>query len=404
MQCAASARKGSTVELKELMEQLKKEWETFKTEQDRNLKDQAKNGREDPITAEKINKHSAAIGVIEKQISELSAKLNRPGVVIGEMEQKEKEHLESFRGFMRKNGLQGSAKSVNVGTDPEGGWGVPATVDAAILQYETDNTPMREVCDVITVGNEEYSQLVNLGGASSGWVGETEARSETNTPTLAELKPFFGEIYANPAATQKSLDDIAFSVEGWLAQEVGREFAEQENDAFTNGTGVKKPKGILAYTLAATADATRTFGQIEKLHTASAGAFTIDKIIDLVHLMKRGYRTGAIMMTTTLAVGAIRKLKSGDVYVYQPSMLEGEPARLLGYPIVENDDMPVPTTDAKALIFGNFKRGYRICDVKGVTVLRDPYTNKPKVHFYTTKRLGGYVMNDRCFKVLVLST
>ncbi len=386
------------MELKAIVEKLDAEWGSFKIENDRRIKQlEANGGKPNPDTEKKIDAHSAEIGKLQAQLDECQKKMQRPGAG-GEDEgkQKSEEQLKAFRAFMRKDGLHASAKSlrasVSIGSDPEGGYGVPDSVDSMIIQYETDNTPMRQACNVISVGNENYSQLVNRGGASSGWVDEGEARPETTSPSLAELKPYFGEIYANPAATQKALDDVGFSVESWLADEVGREFSEQENDAFTNGTGIKKPKGILSYTLAATADATRTFGQIEKLHTASAGNFTIEKLIDLVHLMKAGYRTGASMMTTGLALAAIRKLKSGDVYVFQPSMFVGQPSQLLGYPVIENDDMPVPAADANA-----------ICDVKGLTVLRDPYTNKPKVHFYSTKRLGGHVVNDRCFKVLRLS-
>lgn len=395
-------------EIKVVLESLQREWTGFKSENDLRLKEIEKRGHGDLLTEGKIDKHSAAIGELQAQLDELVKKGAHKATGTDEAAERKAKELDSFRKFIRTAhasplGWADYAKSVNVGSDPAGGWGVPETVDATILQYENDNAPMRGLCNVVTVSSEEYSQLINVGGASSGWVGETEARPETTAPTLRKITPYFGEIYANPASTQKALDDVAFSVEGWLAQEVGRQFAEEENLAFTSGNGAKKPKGILGHTLVATADATRTFDSIEKLVTASSGAFTIDKLIDLVALMKEGYRTGASMMTTGLAVAAIRKLKSGDVYVYQPSMMEGQPQRILGYPVVENDDMPVPAADANALIFGNFKRGYTIYDVKGLTVLRDPYTNKPHVMFYSTKRVGGRVTNDRCFKVLTLS-
>lgn len=402
-----------SVELKQLAEKIQNEWTEFQADNDRRLKEiEAKgrgDGKGDPLTEEKIQKHSEAIGALQKQIDEVQKKASRKGPGSDDEKAEAKaDHRKAFGRFMRKGHDDGllelQEKAVNVSSDPQGGYAVPESTDSAIEQIERDNAPMREVCDVMTVSGEGYEKLVNKGTASSGWVDEQESRAETNTPELAALKPYFGEIYANPAATQKSLDDMAIDVEKWLADEVGIEFALQENDAFTTGNGVKKPKGILSYTLVATADGARAFGEIEKLHSGSSGAFVADKLIDLVHKLHRGYRQGAMWMTTTLGLAAIRKLKdSVDGYLFQPSWQAGQPATILGYPVVENDDVPVPAADANAAIFGNFKRGYLIADVRGVRVLRDPYTAKPKVLFYTTKRMGGMVKNDRALKVYTLS-
>lgn len=395
-------------QIKALVEKMNAEWVVFKAENDRAEKERAeKGGKADPLTEAKIARHSEEIGKLQAQLDDFAMKANRPGV--GEApDAKKAAHRKAFAAFMRKGNDTGLAElqavaGVSVGTDTEGGYLVPETIDAEIERFERDNTPMRQACRVIKVSNENYSKLVNQGGATSGWVGEKEARPETAAPTWAELVPYFGEIYANPGATQKALDDVGMNLEAWLGEEVGLEFAEQENDAYTAGTGVKKPNGILSYTLSTNVDGTRTFGEIQKVASGSSGAFVIEKLIDLVHALKAPYRIGAAMMLNTLSLAAIRKLKSGDTYVFQPSLLAGQPSTLLGYPIIENDDMPVPAADAKALIFGNFQRGYTIVDVQGTRVLRDPYTNKPKVHFYTTKRTGGHVVNDRALKVMVLT-
>lgn len=397
-----------STEAVELVKKMNREWESFKAENDRRLAEIEKrgDGRGDPLTEEKINKHSAAIGALQAQLDELDKRSQRVGTQVAPEASAVARHREAFNAFLRKGneaGLADLQASINLGTDTEGGYLVPKTLDSEIEKYEIDNSPMRQVCRVIPVTNENYEKLVKQGSAGTGWVGEEEARPETTTPTWNSLKPYFGEVYANPGLTQKALDDVGLNLEAELGEDIGLAFGADENDAFTNGTGVKKPKGLTAYSMAATADGSRAFGVIEKLHTASAGNFVIDKMIDLVHKLHRGYRQNASWMLTTLGLGAVRKLKSGDLYVFQPSLLAGQPASLLGYPIVENDDMPAVASDVVGAYFGDFRRAYYVVDVRGVRMLRDPYSNKPKVHFYTTKRVGGMLVNDRALKALVLS-
>jgi HK97 family phage major capsid protein len=408
-------------EVGQMVRTLNAEWHQFKQENDRRLKAiEASGGRTDPLTEEKVNKHSAAIGDLQAKLDGLVKQLenrvdelqkvmqHKGGAGAGHEDEKQRAHKEGFFGYLRRGKTDGLAQlqaAVSLGDDTHGGYFVPQTIDKEIEQFERDNTPMRQLCRTISVSNEGYEKIVNQGGSSSGWVDEEEARPETTTPTLAALKPYFGEIYANPALTQKSLDDPQMDLAAWLSEEVGLEFAEQENDAFTRGSGVKKPKGILSYTLSTSVDGTRSFGQIQKVHSGSSGAFVADKLIDLVYSLKRGYRMNARWMFSALALGAIRKLKDGqNNYLFQPSYVAGQPQMLLGYPIEENDDVPDPAADANAALFGDFRRAYIIVDVRGVRVLRDEYTNKPKVHFYSTKRVGGFLANDRAVKVYTLST
>lgn len=403
-----------------LVKDLTAEWGSFKLENDRRLREVEARGRADPLTEEKITKHSAAIGDLQTKLNnmvkDLEARVDdmqkvlqrRAAASPGQVDEKKAAHRQGFEAYMRRgkdDGLIDLQAAVSLGSDPEGGFAVPETTDTEIEQIERDNTPMRALCRVITASNENYEKLVNLGGASSGWVDEQEARPESTTPQLAALKPFFGEIYAFPFATQKSLDDVAFNVESWLAEEVGIEFGEQENDAFTRGNGVKKPKGILGYTLSTSADGDRTFGQIQKVHSGTSGAFVADKILDLIYSLKRGYRRNARWMISSPGLLAIRKLKDGqNNYLWQPSYVAGEPQMLAGYAIEENDDVPVPAADANAALFGDYRRAYTIVDIRGTRVLRDELTSKPKVGFYSTKRVGGFVANDRAVKVMTLST
>jgi HK97 family phage major capsid protein len=397
------------VDPKNAVEQFNKSLADFRAENDKALAEMKANGRTSAETAEKVDRLNAVVTDLQAQVNEAQKMVQRKatGGSDAETDPRKAEHRKQFANYLR--GARGAEAAliqaaVSVGSDPAGGYAVPETLDLNIERYERDNTPMRDVCNVMTLSNENYIKLVSQGGAGSGWVGEQESRTETSTPTLAELRPYFGEIYAEPKTTQRALDDMAIDVEGWLSEEVGIEFSEKENDAFTRGDGVKKPKGILAYTLSTDVDGTRAFGSIQKVITGSAGAFVADKLIDLVHALKRGYRANAQFMMSNLSLAAVRKLKDGQGnYLWQPDFSGGGSGTLLGYGITENDDMPDPAADANAAIFGDFRRAYCICDIRGVRVLRDELTSRPYVKFYTTKRLGGMLVQDRALKVLTLS-
>lgn len=397
-------------ELKELIEKQNQAIADMRKANDERIVALEKRGHVDPLLTEKVEKSNEAITEIRKSIAEFSKSKGRLGTPVEDAKAEVRgEHSKAFSQFLRRGTDAGlgelQQKALEIAVDASGGYAVPEELDRAIEQIERNNAPMRELCSQMTVGNETYEKLTNLGGATSGWVDENDARTETTAPSLASVRPSFGEVYAMPGAYQKALDDIMFNAEAWLADEVGITFAEQENAAFTSGDGTKKPKGILSYTLAATADATRTFGQIEKVHSTSSGAFLPDTIISLIHALHRNHRKNAQFVTTTLGVAALRKLKdTTNQYLWQPSLQASVPATLFGYPVIENDDMPVPAADANAMLFGDFKRAYCVFDVRGVRVLRDPYTSKGKVLFYSTKRVGGGVMNDRAVKVYTLST
>ena len=348
---------------------------------------------------------------IKHQLEALEAKGNRPGKTGSDAEQNE--YKEAFGKFLRKGSEDGladlMAKATSVGTDADGGYAVPETLDTNILQLERDSVVMRSVCNQMSASNEEYKKLVNLGGAGSGWVGETAARPETSSPTLAQLAPVFGEIYANPAATQKSLDDLMFDVEGWLTSEVTQEFAEQENLAFTTGNGTNKPKGILSYTLSTDVDGTRALGEIQYRLSGTDSALgaddatAVDNLLDLEIDLKAAYRNGAAFMMPRSVLRLVRKLRdtNGEL-IWRPGFETAGYSTLLGYRVVENEDLPAAGAESNSVLFGNFMRGYTIVDVRGTRVLRDPYTNKPYVHFYTTKRVGGFVTDSQAIKVLRL--
>jgi HK97 family phage major capsid protein len=309
-------------------------------------------------------------------------------------------------GYVRR-GTDVELKSVSGATGPEGGYAVPREIDGSIDALLKSVSPIRQIANVVRVGTAGYRKLVTQNGVASGWAAENAGRPETATPTFNEIVPSFGELYANPAATQAMLDDAAFDVEAWLAGEIATEFAKAEGSAFVNGSGTNRPRGFLSGTPVATADAGRAFGVLQYVPTGTAGGFSSnpqDKLVDLVHTLRAPYRQGAswVMNSATLAI--IRKFKTADgQFLFQPGLVAGQPNTLLGYPVVEAEDMPDIAANSLSIAFGNFKAGYLIAERSETSLLRDPFTNKPFVHFYATKRVGGTVSNSEAIKLLKFS-
>ena len=309
-------------------------------------------------------------------------------------------------GYIRRgidSGLE--LKAIESSAGAVGGYAVPQEIDAAIEATLKAISPIRSIANVVKVGSAGYRKLIADGGTPSGWVAYEAARPETGTPTYSEIVPASGELYANPAASQQMLDDAMFDVEAWLAEEIAREFARAEGAAFVNGTGTSQPLGFLKSPTAATADGTRPMGTLQFIGTGAAGAFPAsnpaDKLIDLVQTLKSPYRQGAVFVMNSATAAAIRKFKTSDgAFLFQPSLAAGQPDTLLGYPLIEAEDMPDIANNSLSIAFGNFKAGYVIAERNATTILRDPYTHKPYVHFYATKRVGGQVVNSESIKLL----
>lgn len=355
-------------------------------------------------TLEGLNEKLTQLDSLKSGLEEELLSIKRPG---GGANSKDVEAYKSefLNNFMRKgkeDNLQAlGLKAINTGVDADGGFAVPEELDRALIELAHDMVVMRQECNVMTVGTPDYKKLVNLGGAQSGWVGETAARPETGTPTLKELVAVFGEIYANPQATQRSLDDMFFNVESWLNSEVSQEFSDQEESAFTNGDGSNKPKGLWTYPTATTADASRAFGTLQHFVTGTVGAVSGDDLLQLIYGLRKPYRANAKFMMNNNSLFAVRKLKdsNGD-YLWQPGLQLGQPSTVLGYGIAENEQVAEIAADALPIAFGDFKKTYTILDRIGTRILRDPYTNKPYVGFYTTKRVGSMMTNSQSLKFL----
>jgi HK97 family phage major capsid protein len=309
-----------------------------------------------------------------------------------------------FETFLRSGGGGLEMKAFTGVSDASGGLAVPQELDAQIDATLKSVSPIRGIANVVKVGSAGYRKLVTSGGTESGWAAETGDRDETDTPVFNEIAPPIGELYANPAASQAMLDDALFDVETWLADEIAREFAAAEGAAFVSGNGTNKPKGFLASAVSTANDAARTFGQLQYIASGAAGAFAAnpeDKLIDLVQSLRSPYRQGASWVMNSATLAKIRKFKTSDgAFLWAPSLAAGQPATLLGYPVVEAEDMPDIAANTLSIAFGNFKAGYLIADRTETQVLRDPYSNKPYVHFYATKRVGGMVSNSDAIKLL----
>jgi HK97 family phage major capsid protein len=403
-----------SLELKETIQALGKAFEAFKAENDARLKEIEKKGAADPLLTEKVDKINAdiaQISALKKQLDTLETAVAQgqfPGGGKNELDRVKAQHKDAFAKFFRK-GAEGGLRDLEVQaglstlSDPDGGFLVPEDYEQAIDRVALSVSAMRRLATVRTIGTDTYKKLVNQGGASAGWVGEKGARAETNTPTLTEIAINTKEIYAMPAATQTLLDDSRVDIAGWLADEVSIEFSEQESEAFINGNGVEQPKGIAAYTM--TPNASYAWGKVGYITSGNASLVNdLDKLIDLQHSLKPVYRNGAAWLMNDATLATIRKMKDGDGnYIWVPGLKDGAPDTLLGKPVEIDDNVDDIGAGKYPIFFANFKRAYLIIDRQGVRVLRDPYTTKPYVLFYTTKRVGGGIVMYEAIKALKVS-
>jgi len=351
-----------------------------------------------------------AIGALRGDVDEVKARLDRVSRAAARPLLGEVQGSPEVKGFVDnylRKGIETEIKAISGATPAEGGYAVPREIDAMIASELKEISPIRRLAQVVQVGSAGYRKLVAMGGTSSGWVSETAARPETDTPEFAEIAPPSGELYANPAASQAMLDDAAFDLEAWLASEIAMEFARAEGAAFVNGNGVNRPKGFLAAPTSPLGDTTRPFGTLQYVASGDEdglGNMMELVLIDLVHTMKAGHRQGASWLMNSATLSEIRKLKTTDgAFLWQPGLVEGQPDRLLGYPVVEAEDMPDVAAGTFPIAFGNFKAGYLIAERSATAILRDPFTNKPFVHFYATKRVGGQVLDSAAIKLLKIS-
>lgn len=404
----APESKAAGADLSLAFDDLRYTLESYRVSNDERLAEIETRRGADPLTEEKMARMDNALDDAMRRIDRLTLDRSRPTLSRDEpRDPAVAEHKAAFAAYVRSGEAGGlkrlEGKALSAGSGPDGGYLAPSTVETEILRRLASVSPIRSLATVRTISSGTYKKAFSTTGPASGWVAEAAARPQTGTPALAELSFPAMELYAMPAATQTLLDDAIVNIDQWIAEEVESAFAEQEGAAFVVGDGIDKPKGFLAYPTVA--DASWAWGNIGVLNTGVAGAFAAanpsDILVDLVYALKAGYRQNASFVMNRKTQATVRKFKdSTGHYLWQPPASVGAPATLLGFPLVEAEDMPNIANNAVSLAFGDFRRGYLVVDRAGVRILRDPYSAKPYVLFYTTKRVGGGVQDFAAIKGL----
>ncbi|TDW21063.1 HK97 family phage major capsid protein [Rhizobium azibense] len=412
--------KAETPEVAAMIERFNKTFSDFKAENDTRLQE-LKNGLNDPLQAEKVNKINASLDEVRAEITRimekvaanelsgsgasadiqaqardfsrtLSAKAGHAVEISAEDLGKYANGLDTYMRFGAENSRMRDVRNLmEVGSDPAGGYTVTPDMSGRIIKKIFETSPARQLFSVVSIGTDAMEGMIDRDDLDSGWVGEKQARPETGTPELGKWRIDVHEQYAMPKVTQKLLDDSGFDIEGWLSAKVSDKFARVENTSTFAGDGVNKPRGILTYSTAATPDATRAWQVFEHIASGATGSITnTDFLINLVFALKAAYRANASWTMNRKTLGYIRTLKDGDGnYLWQPDFSQRQGGLLLGYGITEAEDMPDIASNALSIGFGDFKAAYQIVDRMGIRVLRDPYTEKGFVKLYTTKRIGG---------------
>ena len=390
------------------LDDLARTFEVFKEANEERLTNLEKKGHGGADVQEKMDRLESSLDQAERRLKQMDTLKNRPYLETNGEPFCGYNH--AFLDYLRK-GLDAplhdyERKSLSTTSDPDGGYLVPSGLYDRLYSTLQSTSVMRGLASVREISSSALEMLVDKDAADVGWVAETEERKETKTPELAKIHIPVHEMYARPRATQKLLDDAMVNVEEWLSQKIVQKMAAMENTAFILGDGNNKPKGFLSYQTVPKVD--WTWGKLEELKTGVDGNFEegkgADNILDLFHALKPPYLPGASWIMSRVTQGALRKLRDPDnhQYLWQPPLIGLPTPTLLGYPLILCDDMPnlVPKTASKSIVFGNFKEAYQIVDRAGMRVLRDPYSAKPYVEFYTTRRLGGDVLNFEALKVL----
>ncbi len=383
-------------------------FEEFKSENDHRLKAiEARKG--DVLNDEKLARIDAALNAQQQQLDAVSLKSARPALEGRRTVQdaSAREHKSAFDDYVRSGEAAGlralEMKAMSVGSNPDGGYLVPPELETEIGERLKNISPIRALASVRTISSSVYKKPFMTAGPATGWVGETDPRTQTASAVLDALSFPAMELYAMPAATATLLEDSSVNLDQWLAGEVDQVFAEQEGIAFVSGDGVNKPKGFLAATTVA--NGSWAWGNIGYIATGVAGAFPSsnpsDVLVDLIYALRAGYRQNATFVMNRKTQSTVRKFKdSTGNYLWQPPAAPDGKSNLIGFPIADTEDMPDVAANSLSIAFGDFRRGYLIVDRAGIRVLRDPFTTKPYILFYTTKRVGGGVQDFDAIKLL----
>ena len=420
------------LEIKQAIEQTAEAFEEFKRTRDAQLQ-AIRDGNESRASEleQKLSRIEADIKAANKikdeflaeqkflreRVEELEAKRMSPGFTAAEKLQNE--YKAAFDEWVRSRGTDVNAeqkmvalqrkaateyKDITIGSPSGGGYSVPEEISRSIEKHELKIGSPRSFVKVVRAGTSDYKELLAINGATSGWVGESGTRSATNTPTLREIAPTHGELYAYPQVSEWALDDIYFNVDVWLTESVGEQFALAESVAVLSGDGSNKPTGMLNSAPTAVSDeaATRAAAVYEFVANVDAAfAIKADALIDLQYRVNSAYQANARWTMNSVTAGAVRKLKdTTGQYLWQPSLIVGQPDTLLGKPVTIWEQMANPGANAHPIAYGDFSRGYVLADRVGMRITRDNVTNVGFVRFYVRRREGGIVLNNNAIKFL----
>ena len=390
----------------EQVNQLGTAWEQFKQVNNQRLNEIERKGNADPLYQEHLSKINHALDHHKSRMNALETAVSRPAVA-GDAYKSDSpyagEYKKAFTTYLRKGmdaGLeQMESKALSVGSDPDGGYTVTPAMAETIVKAINEFSPMRSLANIETISTDSLEIIQDYDEAAAGWTTETGSVSDTNTPQVAKSTIPVHELYAQPKATQKLVDDSAIDIEQWLSEKVSEVFTRLENKSFIDGDGSGQPKGILSYA------AGTSWGQIEQIDSGVDGALTSDALVKLYYALQEDYASNATFLMNRSVVQAARLLKESttDQYLWNPGLATGADDTLLGVPVRQATDMPVAATDSLSVAIADFNRAYTIVDRIGIRTLRDPFTDKPFIKFYTTKRVGGDVVNFDAIKLLKLA-
>lgn len=397
------------MEIEKKVDAVAKAFEDFKVQNQKSIDEMKTKGFELAETKAALEKANAEIDRLSDEVKKVHTALNRGDSPNDGSESAEMAAYKAgFNKFLRKGsdeGLAGlQAKALSVGSDVDGGYLVLPEMSSEIVKKIFESSPVRQLASVQQISSDTLEIIQDLDEAAASWVTEAQTRPATSTPQLKKIVISVHEMSAKPLATQKILDDAMFNPEAWLAEKVSDNFRRTEANAFVVGDGVNKPRGFLSYA------AGTGFEQVEQINSGSAATIAdangqADGLINCFMALKADYKSGAAWMMKRATVASVRKLKDGnDMYIWQPALTAGNPDMLFGYPVYEADDFAAEGAGNLVAAFGNFKAGYQIADRFGIRVLRDPFSSKPYIEFYTTKRVGGGVKNFEAIKILKCST
>lgn len=406
------------MDIKQVVKDLGTAVEELKKTTQTELAEIKQKGAADPVTTEKLDKLNNAVSDLQgmktkfealpEQLKQLERQINhagRGGDGVPSIEAKERS--DAMRDYLMKGDVvKAQTKAMTVGSDANGGVTVHSEMSDTITKRLYDLSPIRQVANIITISSDALEILEDSGDITGGWESETSTTADTATPTMSKKRISAHVLAARPKVSGNLLEDSAVDIEAYLSEKLADRFARLEAAAFVAGDGVARPRGFTTLTTDTAADGTRAWGSLQVFGTGNSGDFassaSADVLMDITTGLKQAYRQGAVWVAPRAVIAKIRKFKgatNGD-YLWRPGLDAGQPETVLGYQVVEAEDMPALGANSLSMAFGNFKQGYTIVDRLGLVIVRDPYSAKPYIEFYTRKRVGGDVTNSDAIKLV----